>query len=117
MSEYEQMTLESYMAELKASEEKASEPQDDYIREHPTCFYVFGHYLNRLEGWHKMPQELPELADWHLVDVVAYGKKTGFVWMEHRNWEAKHWTFRSIGPRRNCENIDILAWKLSDDED
>lgn len=117
MIEYEQMTLESYMAELKASEEKAREPQDDYIRENPTCFYVFGHYLDRLEGWHKMPQELPEMASWHLVDVVAYGKKIGTVCMEHGKWEAKHWTFRSVGERRNCEEIDILAWKLSDDED
>ena len=89
---------------------------DDYIKDHPTCFYVLGHYLDREQGWHKMPEELPNFTTWQLVDVVLYGKKTGTPWMEHEKWEAKDWAFRSVDDRRNTETTDILAWKLSDKE-
>ena len=88
------------------------ETKDDYIREHPTCFYVTGHYLDRSEGWHKCPEELPNFATWQLIDVVLYGKKTGAPWMEHEKWEAKEWTFRSIDDRRDTESVTVLAWKL-----
>ena len=106
---------------LKATQPKTQEPKpqttDDYIREHPTCFYVFGHYLDREQGWHKVPEELPTFNTWHLVDVVLFGKKTGTPWMEHGEWEAKDWAFRSIDDRRNTETTEVLAWKLADKED
>ena len=90
---------------------------DDYIKEHPTCFYVTGHYLDREQGWHKVPEELPNFVTWQLVDVVVYGKQTGTPWMEHGKWEAKDWAFRSIDDRRNTETVTVLAWKLSDKEE
>ncbi len=86
--------------------------EDDYIRENPTCFYVFGHYLDREQGWHKMPEELPTFREWTAVDVVLFGKKTGTPWMELGKWEAKDWTFRSIDQRRDTESTEILAWKI-----
>ena len=86
---------------------------DEYIQENPTCFYVFGHYLDSASGWHKMPEELPTFNTWHLVDVVLFGKKTGTAWMEHEKWEAKDWAFRSVDERRG-ETTEILAWKLSE---
>ena len=85
---------------------------DDYIREHPTCFYVFGHYLDKADGWHKVPEELPTFSEWTAVDVVLFGKKTGTPWMELGKWEAKDWTFRSIDQRRDTESTEILAWKI-----
>ena len=91
------------------------EIKDDYIRENPTCFYVTGHYLDREQGWHKVPDELPNFTTWQLVDVVLYGKQTGTPWMEHGKWEAKDWSFRSVDDRRNTETTDILAWKLSNE--
>lgn len=103
---------------IKETEQNRSEDLeeiiDDYIREHPTCFYVFGHYLDKVDGWHKVPEELPTFKDWTLVDVVVYGKKTGTPWMEHEKWEAKDWAFRSIDDRGNTESITVLAWRLSD---
>lgn len=93
------------------------ETKDDYIREHPTCFYVFVHYLDSAQGWHKVPEELPNLTTWQLIDVVLFGKKTGTAWMEHEKWEAKDWAFRSVDDRRNTETVTILAWKLSDKEE
>ena len=87
---------------------------DDYIKENPTCFYVFGHYLDREEGWHKVPDELPAFTEWTKIDVVLFGKKTGTPWMEHGKWEAKDWTFRSLGERRDTESTEFLAWKVSD---
>lgn len=87
---------------------------DDYIKENPTCFYVFGHYLDREEGWHKVPEELPTFTTWSLIDVVIFGQKSGTVWMEHGEWEAKDWTFRSMEDKRKTETLEILAWKLSD---
>lgn len=90
---------------------------DDYIRENPTCFYVFGYYLDREQGWHKVPEELPNFTTWHKIDVVCFGKATGTSWMELGKWEAKDWTFRSLDERRNTETIEILAWKLSDQEE
>ena len=92
------------------------EINDDYIRENPTCFYVFGYYLDREQGWHKVPEELPNFTAWHKIDVVCFGKATGTSWMELGKWEAKDWTFRSLDERRNTETIEILAWKLSDQE-
>lgn len=92
--------------------EEPKPSEDDYIREHPTCFYVFGHYLDREQGWHKMPEELPTFSEWTAVDVVLFGKKTGTPWMEHGKWEAKDWTFRSIDQRRDTESTEILAWKI-----
>ena len=89
------------------------EIKDDYIRENPTCFYVFGHYLDREQGWHKMPEELPTFNTWTLVDVVLFGKKTGTAWMEHGKWEAQYWAFRSID-ERNSE-VEFLAWKKSEE--
>lgn len=89
---------------------------DDYIKEHPTCFYVTGHYLDREQGWHKVPEELPNFVTWQLVDVVVYGKQTGTPCMEHGKWEAKDWAFRSVDDRRNTETLTVLAWKLSDKE-
>lgn len=91
--------------------ELPGETSDDYIREHPTCFYVFGHYLDKADGWHKVPEELPTFSEWTAVDVVLFGKKTGTPWMEHGKWEAKDWTFRSIDQRRDTESTEILAWK------
>ena len=98
---------------------KPKEPEitDDYIRENPTCFYVFGHYLDRATGWHKMPEELPNFVTWQLIDVVLFGKKTSTAWMEHEKWEAKDWAFRSVDDRRNMETTEILAWKLSAQEE
>ena len=95
---------------------KKPETKDDYIRENPSCFYVFGHYLDREEGWHKVPDNLPTFKTWILIDVVAFGKQTGTAWMEHGKWEAKDWTFRSVDQRRNTETIEILAWKISEEQ-
>ena len=94
---------------------KKEEPEikDDYIRENPTCFYVFGHYLDSADGWHKVPDYLPTFTEWTLVDVVVFGQKTGTPWMEHEKWEAKDWTFRSTDQRRDTETIRILAWKIA----
>lgn len=94
--------------------EPVEEIKDDYIRENPTCFYVFGHYLDREQGWHKVPDELPTFTEWTTIDVVLFGKKTGTPWMEHGKWEAKDWTFRSLDERRDTESIEVLAWKVSD---
>lgn len=91
--------------------EEPKRSEDDYIREHPTCFYVFGYYLDKADGWRKMPEELPTFSEWTAVDVVLFGKKTGTPWMEHGKWEAKDWTFRSIDQRRDTESTEILAWK------
>ena len=91
--------------------------EDDYIRENPTCCYVFGHYLDREQGWHKVPEELPNFTTWQLIDVVLFGKKTSTAWMEHEKWEAKDWAFRSVDDRRSTETTEVLAWKLSDKED
>ena len=90
------------------------ETTDDYIKEHPTCFYVFGHYLDREDGWHKVPDELPTFTEWTTIDVVLFGKKTETPWMEHGKWEAKDWTFRSLDERRDTESTEFLAWKVSD---
>ena len=94
---------------------KEPEIKDDYIRENPTCFYVFGHYLDREQGWHKVPEELPTFSAWTLVDVVVFGKKTGTAWMEHGKWEAQYWAFRSVDDRRNSETVEVLAWKRSEE--
>ena len=94
--------------------EPVEEIKDDYIRENPTCFYVFGHYLDKEQGWHKVPDELPVFTEWTTIDVVIFGKKTGTAWMEHGKWEAKDWTFRSVDQRRTSEDTEILAWKVSD---
>lgn len=101
---------------LKVEEDPEPVTTDEYIQENPTCFYVTGHYLDREEGWHKMPEELPNFVTWQLIDVVLFGKKTGTVWMEHEKWEAKDWAFRSVDNRGNAESTEILAWKLSDDK-
>lgn len=101
----------------KPMPEPKVETTDDYIRENPTCFYVLGHYLDKAQGWHKVPDELPTFTEWILIDVVLFGKKTGTAWMEHEKWEAKDWAFRSIDDRRNTETTDVLAWKLSDKEE
>ena len=90
---------------------------DDYIKENPTCFYVLGHYLDRQKGWHKMPEELPTFSTWRLIDVVLFGKKTGTAWMEIEKWQAQYWAFRSIDDRRNTETTEVLAWRLSEDEE
>lgn len=103
-------------ARCNGAEEPKKDTTDEYIQENPTCFYVTGHYLDREEGWHKMPEELPIFNSWRLIDVVLFGKKTGFVWMEHEKWEAKDWAFRSVDNRGNSETTEILAWKLSGDE-
>lgn len=89
---------------------------DDYIRENPTCFYVLGHYLDSAQGWHKVPEELPNFTTWQIIDVVLFGKQTGTAWMEHEKWEAKDWSFRSVDQRRDTETIEILAWKKSEDK-
>lgn len=94
---------------------KKQETEDDYIKENPTCFYVFGHYLDREKGWHKVPEELPTFTEWKLIDTVVFGQRSGTVWMEHGKWEAKDWTFRSIEDKRNTETLKILAWKLADE--
>ena len=104
-------------ARCNGSEEPPKEIKDDYIREHPTCFYVYGHYLDRASGWHKLPEELPNFTTWRLVDVVLFGKKTNTPWMEHEKWEAKDWCFRSVDDRRNTETTTIVAWKLSEQEE
>lgn len=96
--------------------EEPKEIKDDYIRENPTCFYVFGHYLDSATGWHKVPDELPTFTEWTLIDVVVFGKKTSTAWMEHSKWEAKDWTFRSVDQRRDTETTEILAWKKSEDK-
>lgn len=108
--------------QLKSEQPKTEEPTrqqdttDEYLKEHPTCFYVFGHYLDKADGWHKVPEELPKLTTWQNVDVVVFGKKTGTPWMECNKWEAKDWTFRTIEESRHTESIEVLAWKLSDQE-
>ena len=94
---------------------KRKEPEDDYIREHPTCFYVIGHYLDRQQGWHKVPDELPMFNSWRLVDVVVFGKKTGTPSMEHEKWIAKDGVFRSRDASRPIDSIEILAWRIADD--
>lgn len=99
-------------ARCNGSEEPPRQ-QDEYIKENPTCFYVFGHYLDRADGWHKVPEELPMFSPWQHVDVVLFGKKTGHAWMEHDKWEAKDWTFRSLDENRRTESTEVLAWKLS----
>ena len=71
-------------ARCNGSEEPKKEIADEYIREHPTCFYVFGYYLDRTEGWHKVPEELPIFKEWTTVDVVIFGEKTGTPWMERK---------------------------------
>lgn len=101
---------------MNPPEEPEHEITDDYIKEHPTCFYVFGHYLDKEDGWHKVPDCLPTFTEWKKIDVVVFGEKTGTPWMEHGKWEAKDWTFRSIDERRETESIKILAWKLSEEE-
>lgn len=108
-----QMDLFAYMDEMV----QPCNTTDDYIKENPTCFYVFGHYLDRAQGWHEVPKELPNFTTWQLIDVVLFGKQTGTAWMEHEKWEAKDWAFRSIDDRRNTETTEVLAWKLSDKED
>lgn len=102
---------------MNPPEEPKPEIKDDYIRENPTCFYVFGHYLDSTTGWHKVPEELPTFTEWTLVNVVVFGKKTGTAWMEHGKWEAKDWTFRSVDERRNTETTEVLAWCIADKED
>ena len=102
-------------ARCNGSEEPKKEIADDYIKENPTCFYVFGHYLDKADGWHKVPEELPTYTEWTTIDVVIFGKKTSTSWMEHEEWEAKDWTFRSKDQRRNTESTQILAWKISED--
>ena len=101
-------------ARCNGSEEPKRQP-DEYIKENLTCFYVFGHYLDRADGWHKVPEELPMFTPWQKVDVVLFGKKTGHAWMEHGKWEAKDWAFRSVDDRRNTESVTVLAWKLSEE--
>lgn len=96
---------------------KEPEIKDDYIRENPTCFYVFGHYLDREQGWHKVPEDLPVFNTWTPVDVVLFGKKTGTPWMECDKWEAKDWTFRTIEESRHTESIEVLAWKISEKDE
>lgn len=99
---------------LKTEEpERQQDTQDEYLKENPTCFYAFGHYLDRADGWHKVPEELPMFTPWQKVDVVLFGKKTGTAWMEHEKWEAKDWTFRSLDENRRTESTEVLAWKLS----
>ena len=93
--------------------ERQQDTQDEYLKENPTCFYVFGHYLDKAEGWHKVPEELPMFTPWQKVDVVLFGKKTGTAWMEHEKWDAKDWTFRSLDENRRTESTEVLAWKLS----
>lgn len=102
-------------ARCNGSEEPKKEITDDYIKENPTCFYVFGHYLDKADGWHKVPEELPTFTEWTTIDVVIFGKKTSTSWMEHEEWKAKDWTFRSKDQRRDTESTQILAWKISED--
>lgn len=106
----------NFMAKTWQKHGKKPEITDDYIRENPTCFYVLGHYLDSAQGWHKVPEELPNFTTWQLIDVVLFGKQTGTAWMEHEKWEAKDWVFRSVDDRRNTETTEVLAWKLSDKE-
>ena len=100
-----------------SDEPKPIESKDDYIRDNPTCFYVFGHYLDKEQGWHKVPDCLPTFNTWTLVDVVLFGEKTGTAWMEHEKWEAKDWTFRSVDDKRKTESTKVLAWKLSEKQE
>ena len=111
-------SVKSCGARCNGSEEpkRQQDTTDEYLKENPTCFYVFGHYLDRADGWHKVPEELPAFTTWQKVDVVVFGKKTGCSWMEHDKWEAKDWTFRTIDESRHTESIEILAWCLSDQE-
>ena len=102
---------------MNPPKEPKQEIKDDYIRENPTCFYVFGHYLDSATGWHKVPDELPTFTEWTLIDVVLFGKQTSTAWMEHGKWEAKDWTFRSVDERRNTETTEVLAWCIADKED
>lgn len=108
-------SVKSCGARCNGSEEpkRQQDTQDEYLKENPTCFYVFGHYLDRADGWHKVPEELPMFTPWQKVDVVLFGKKTGTAWMEHEKWEAKDWTFRSLDENRRTESTEVLAWKLS----
>ncbi len=101
-----QMDIFDYLKEPK-------ETTDEYIKENPTCFYVFGHYLDREEGWHKVPDELPTFTEWTLIDVVLFGKKTNTPWLELKKWQAKDWTFRRI-EGDTPETTTVLAWKVSD---
>lgn len=103
-------------ARCNGSEEPKSKEtyEDEYIKENPSCFYVFGYYLDREQGRHKMPEELPNFSTWQLVDVVTFGKKTNTSCMELKKWEAKDWTFRSVEDWGNRETCEILAWKLAD---
>lgn len=109
-----QTNIFDFIELMKEEAAKEKVITDDYIREHPTCFYVFGYYLDRTEGWHKVPDELPIFKEWTTVDVVIFGEKTGTPWMEHEKWEAKDWTFRSKDQRRDTQSIKILAWAVSD---
>lgn len=99
---------------MNPPEEPTDEITDEYIKENPTCFYVFGYYLDKEDGWHKVPDELPTFTEWTKIDVVLFGRQTGTPWMEHGKWEAKDWTFRSLDERRDTETIEVLAWKVSD---
>ena len=108
-----QMNIYDYLPD--PNKEPEPEIKDDYIRENPTCFYVFGHYLDREQGWHKVPEELPTFKEWTLVDVVCFGKKTGTAWMEHGKWEAQYWAFMSVDDRRDSETVEVLAWKRSEE--
>ncbi len=114
-----QISLEQWQTVLDTKAElKKQNPfyteHDNYIREHPTCFYVTGFYLDRERGWKKLPQELPTFDKWTLVDVVLFSKSLGTVWMELRKWEAKHWCFKSVEPRR--DETEMLAWAISREE-
>lgn len=109
-------SVKSCGARCNGSEEpRQQNTQDEYLKENPTCFYVFGHYLDREQGWHKVPDLLPTFTEWTLIDVVVFGKKTSTAWMEHGKWEAKDWAFRSVDDRRNTESVTVLAWKLSEE--
>ena len=44
---------------LKVEEDPKTVITDEYIQDHPSCFYVFGYYLDNNEGWHKVPDFLP----------------------------------------------------------
>ena len=57
---------------------------DDYIKENPTCFYVFGHYLDREDGWHKVPDELPTFTEWSTMMSCSLVKR-----QEHHGWNMK----------------------------
>ena len=115
----EQISIEQWQAYFNEQADlKKRNPfyteNDNYIREHPTCFYVTGFYLDRERGWKKLPQELPTFDKWTLVDVVLFSKSLGTVWMELGKWEAKHWCFKSVEPRR--DETEMLAWAISREE-